>query len=219
MAHPKAPGKPNPRHLSQTTEHGTPSDIIESARALMGGIDLDPASDALFNTVVKAETYFTEQDNGFTRPWHGRVLLNPPGGLCDDVGKRILMSKGHGYVYPDGKPALSHHSAMAWWWIKLMHELKNLHEAIFIGFSIELFQRVQSVISRYQTSKWIRYPTDFPFCVPTERIPFLKKEGNKVVQSKAPTHANAISFVCTGDDRKQAFKLHFSRYGAVVIPS
>jgi hypothetical protein len=68
-------------HVSQNTgemEWYTPADIIEKAREAMGSIDCDPASSEIANKVVKAEIYFTEQDNGLERQWAGNVWLNPP---------------------------------------------------------------------------------------------------------------------------------------------
>jgi ParB family chromosome partitioning protein len=56
----------------------TPADVIELARELMGGIDLDPASCEAAQTVVQADTYFTKAENGLAQPWRGRVWLNPP---------------------------------------------------------------------------------------------------------------------------------------------
>lgn len=63
---------------SGDTEYYTPSFIIEAAREVMGGIDLDPASSAAANERVKATNYYTERDDGLTRQWHGRVWLNHP---------------------------------------------------------------------------------------------------------------------------------------------
>jgi ParB family chromosome partitioning protein len=56
----------------------TPFKYIESARAVMGAIDLDPASCDFAQEAVKASSYYTKDDNGLQLEWHGRVWLNPP---------------------------------------------------------------------------------------------------------------------------------------------
>ena len=56
----------------------TPSKYIEAARAVMGGIDLDPASCSHANKIVQAERYFCKENNGLEQSWRGRVWLNPP---------------------------------------------------------------------------------------------------------------------------------------------
>jgi hypothetical protein len=56
----------------------TPSEYIEAAREVLGEIDLDPASHAIAQTTVRAKRFFTALDDGLSRPWSGRVWLNPP---------------------------------------------------------------------------------------------------------------------------------------------
>lgn len=65
-------------HNSGESEWHTPVPIIESARAAMGGIDLDPASSEKAQETVGAESFFTEKDDGLTQSWSGRTWINPP---------------------------------------------------------------------------------------------------------------------------------------------
>lgn len=64
----------------KSNEWYTPARYVEAARDVMGSIDLDPASCEKANRVVKATNYYTKEDNGLQRSWHGRIWLNPPYG-------------------------------------------------------------------------------------------------------------------------------------------
>jgi DNA N-6-adenine-methyltransferase (Dam) len=56
----------------------TPETCIAAARAVLGEIDLDPASDPIAQETVRAGAFFTIVDDGLAKEWFGRVWLNPP---------------------------------------------------------------------------------------------------------------------------------------------
>jgi phage N-6-adenine-methyltransferase len=59
-------------------ERYTPAFYIEKAREVLDEIDLDPATSEQAQKTVRAAEYFTAEDDGLSRDWHGRVWLNPP---------------------------------------------------------------------------------------------------------------------------------------------
>lgn len=73
-------GNENVRGTQGTGENEwyTPADIIQNARAVLGVIDLDPASSEQAQHTVQALQYLTLADDGLMRMWHGNVWLNPP---------------------------------------------------------------------------------------------------------------------------------------------
>ena len=71
----------------------TPPPVVAAARPVMGGIDLDPASCAEANRVVRADTFWTATDSPLARDWFGRVWLNPP-----FTGMRRFVDYLHGQL-------------------------------------------------------------------------------------------------------------------------
>jgi DNA N-6-adenine-methyltransferase (Dam) len=59
-------------------ERYTPAFHIEAARLVLGTIDVDPASNPMAQETVKATTFFSQENDGLTKEWHGNVWLNPP---------------------------------------------------------------------------------------------------------------------------------------------
>lgn len=54
----------------------TPASFLGLVRAVMGGIDLDPATKP--SNPTGATWFYTKDDDGLTQHWDGRVYLNPP---------------------------------------------------------------------------------------------------------------------------------------------
>ena len=65
---------------SASDEWYTPPEYLALARQVLGGIDLDPASNPVAQTWVQATTWYGIRENGLAQPWQGRLWLNPPYG-------------------------------------------------------------------------------------------------------------------------------------------
>jgi ParB family chromosome partitioning protein len=90
-------------HVSRNSgqvEWFTPPEYIEAAKAVMGAIDLDPASCSTAQQFVGAERYYTVEDDGLARPWFGRVWLNPPyaSGLIEGFTSKLVAEYQAGRV-------------------------------------------------------------------------------------------------------------------------
>ena len=70
--------QPHVVNNSGNNEWYTPAKYIEIARTVLGEIDLDPASCEHANKTVKASKYYSREDDGLTKPWNGKVWMNPP---------------------------------------------------------------------------------------------------------------------------------------------
>ena len=63
---------------SGNNEWYTPLEYVNSARFVMGCIDLDPATTEEINEKIKAEFYYTKTTDGLSQKWHGNIWMNPP---------------------------------------------------------------------------------------------------------------------------------------------
>lgn len=178
-----------PQHSSVSNEHYTPIEIVEAAREVMGGIDLDPATTALVNQRIKAKTFYTKEDDGFSKPWAGRTFLNPPGGKIGNKSNAAL------------------------WWDKLVREYflgTGVTQAFFVGFTLEIMATSQD------SPAWIG---NFPFCIPRKRIAFDKELGDELVVGDSPPHANVLVYLpAYNENRTPEFVELFSKFGQCVVP-
>lgn len=74
-------------------EWWTPQWIIDKSRAVLGQIDLDPASTFDANKRIGAVLFYTREDNGLEKKWAGRVFLNPPSKRGDPTCRPHLWAK------------------------------------------------------------------------------------------------------------------------------
>lgn len=91
--------RPHVSFNSGNNEWYTPKEYIEAAYKTMGVINLDPASNEIANKVVKAEKYYTAEENGLEKTWSGNIWLNPPYS-SDLIGKFAdkLLSERKNYT-------------------------------------------------------------------------------------------------------------------------
>jgi ParB family chromosome partitioning protein len=107
---------------SDQNDWRTPRRYLEAARAVMGEIDLDPASSAEANETVKAKKFYTETDNGLEKPWHGRLWLNPPyGGQARLFVERMLKEYQVGNVIAAVLLLNSHPTETKWFQLLFDH--------------------------------------------------------------------------------------------------
>lgn len=80
--------------------YGTPPEYAEAARTVLGGIELDPASNERSQLIIQAQRYYTAENNGLTQEWKARsVFLNPPYSepLVSKFGHRWCEEFGSGH--------------------------------------------------------------------------------------------------------------------------
>lgn len=171
------------QHSSAETRWRTPPHIVEMVRKVLGGIDLDPASDIGANQIVKAERILTAEDNALECGWScagQSIYLNPPGGKTNGCSNAALF------------------------WGKLMRERKysGFNHAIFLGFNLGILRSAQT--------KAFSSPLDFPLCVPRQRIRFVHPDGRF---AKSPSHDNVIIYVPGSVNKSARFVNVFTQLG------
>ena len=92
--------KPYVTNNSNNDEWYTPEEYIEMAREVLQHIDLDPASCAYANKTIKADRYFSIDDDGLQHTWNGKIWMNPPYGskLIKEFAKKFVVEYRDGHI-------------------------------------------------------------------------------------------------------------------------
>lgn len=179
------------RHSCDSPEWYTPDVFVAAAREVMGGIDLDPASHPEANARIKAHKIFTAEDNGLTQPWHGRVFLNPPGGLVGEFWLKALKDDGYEQLI----------------WIG--YSLEQLQTLQQVGASSTPLDWPICF-----TSKRIAFVENE--AKKAERVAKLLAKGKKPNDKSSPSHSNYIVYM--GDEDRK-FRDVFQQFGQVRFPN
>ena len=78
---------------SGNSEWYTPKEYADAVHEVMGFIDTDPCSCEVANEVVRAETYYSAEQDGLQQEWHGCVYVNPPygDGTVEEFAVKLLL--------------------------------------------------------------------------------------------------------------------------------
>lgn len=184
----------------------TPSNIIEAARCTMGEIGLDPASSVAANLRIKANHFFTKEQDGLSKAWGigypHTVWMNHPFSkgeeVCDPVitgkpcKKKTCRDRGaHCLVRVPGNDE---------WINKLLGEYAdgNVKQACCITFAAT-------------SEGWFRPLLDFPQCYLTPRTNYLLPDGSIY---KGVTKGSVVTYL--GKNYKE-FEAEFSPLGVVKV--
>lgn len=158
------------RELARNDWH-SPAEIVEAARVVMGGIDLDPASCAQANEIIKAEKFYSPRDDGLKQPWFGRVWLNPPYGRfapkfiqrfgelfsAGPINQGILLLGTHHLTTNWIGPLFSHHPIVCFpsKRLRFSNSIQNpAHGSVILGLGTdrELFTEIFSEFGQLLTT-------------------------------------------------------------------
>ena len=154
------------RNKAEDFELITNQDLVTAAHALMGGIDLDPASSRVANKYVQAKRFFTPQDDGLNcQEWEGKVYLFPPSGayFFDKKNDKWKMTRAS-----SGSLTSSH----ALWFRKLykLWLADLVTEAVYFTNCLDMIRYDQRIF-------------DFPICI-LSTVPKLIKRTSEGIFSK-----------------------------------
>ena len=148
---------------SLTNEWYTPPVYLDAARAVLGGIDLDPASCAEANEMVAAARFFTEDDDSLYLDWHGRIWLNPPyGRIAGDFVSRLVDQHRAGNVTAAVALVNAHCTDTSWFQALWDHLLCFTdHRINFLNGTEERSGSTHGSVFAYLGSDWDIFKAEF----------------------------------------------------------
>ncbi len=207
---------------SGNTEIYSPPDIVAGWHAVLGEIDLDPASSEIANQIIRARTIYTEPAfdvvgemecahtleplpirsyvdwGGLSWEWHGRTVLNPPFGSPENFCQPNCSKKGcikRGWHTATDLPGMNH-------WVNHFvgeHEAERLTEGIFLCFAAT-------------SEGWFQPLMRYPQCYPKKRTNYYLPDGTLY---KGVTKGSCLTYVGPNVAR---FAEVFESMGTIKVP-
>jgi ParB family chromosome partitioning protein len=156
---------------SGENEWFTPQEYIELARLVLGSIDLDPATSAQAQKLIRAEKFYTEKTDGLKRQWHGRVWLNPP--FAQPLIEQFVLKMVEEYAAKRATAAimLTHNYTDTTWF----HEAAKAAAAIcFTRGRVKFYKPDGTIASPTQGQAFFYFGDDVPLFVGTfKKVGFI----------------------------------------------
>jgi hypothetical protein len=152
-------------------------DMIQSAHAMLDGIDLDVASSNKANCYVTADAYYTPTQDGLNcQPWSDSIYLFPPGGTYFWEHKMQRWKKTR-----SGSPTLA--SSQAVWFRRMYREWMkgNIKDGIFMTNHPDMIRFDQRIF-------------DFPLCI-LKSCPMMIRNTSQGVDEKKQTSTTIIVYM------------------------
>jgi ParB family chromosome partitioning protein len=167
----------------------TPAPYVDAARAVLGAIDLDPASHADANVIVQAARFYTAADDGLRQPWDGRLCLNPLGGLVPQFWRKAVTAP----------------IATCVWIGYSLEQLQTLQRAKAPRTPLEFplcFPSKRIAFIESSAKRDVRFTK-------------LRTQGKPLTEATSPSHASYIAYI---GPHVETFVRVFATFGQAVIP-
>jgi hypothetical protein len=192
----------NAAHSSATPEHGTPPEFVAIARAVLGAIDVDPASSPTWNHAVQARRVITAQENGLRTAWFAGAPR--PRELLTST-QRPPAAPGTAIVNPPGERSGA--LVAAFWLALAMYWHRGwCRSAVWVGFNLEQLGRLQRVGAP-------SHPLQHVTLLPMRRTGYMRAPN---VRGGQPPHSSYLTLLTRDPREVEAFAALGRELGHVV---